>query len=674
MCLLAIHIVFALHLAHWYVTGSTLTPVEPSEAMQTLGSQSLVNAGFIFFAVTILATLVFGRFFCGWGCHIVALQDMCTWFLKRIGIQPKPFRSRLLVFVPLLAAIFMFVLPTIVRMSIGGTKDPYTMHVTTEDFWERFPDWPVATLTFVVCGFLIVYVLGNKGFCTYGCPYGGIFGFVDAAAPGKIRVTDACEGCAHCTARCTSNVQVHDEVRRFGMVVDPGCMKCLDCVSVCPKDALYFGFGKPTILSKSESPEKKTEKKNVRFDYSWKEEGIMAAIFTVAIVIFWRLYDSVPTLLALGLAAISTYLLFTALRMGGQTTLRFGQHYIRRGGKTTRFGVFVIVAAVGCALVLAQSATAKTLAFVGTQRVNQPHRNAASNLQTHRRNEIESGIRLLELSNQIGLVPMARHEWTMAQAYKALGQPDATDACYRRAVEISPKLLAARFEIARYAIQSDNLIDGEEQLRKIVDRDPEYPSAAKMLGALLVRQNRSAESVTIMQELFDRRPGSCEIGIALATAYHLTGDAQRGTNLAQFLVDRHPDNAEAHVFLATAKVNSGNEAEAQRLLKRAIELDGTMGRAHFLLASLELRDGITKQGIDHLDAALNLEPFNATYTKFWARLVQQTEDINKAIVKWENKPGNDRVTRFRLMHLYEVAGRLDQANSIAKELNLPNAG
>ncbi len=31
------------------------------------------------------------------------------------------------------------------------------------------------------------------------------------------------------------------------MVVDPGCMKCMDCISVCPNDALYFGFGKPTI-------------------------------------------------------------------------------------------------------------------------------------------------------------------------------------------------------------------------------------------------------------------------------------------------------------------------------------------------------------------------------------------------------------------------------------------
>ncbi|MCP3902044.1 MAG: hypothetical protein GY715_00285, partial [Planctomycetes bacterium] len=120
-------------------------------------------------------------------------------------------------------------------------------HFMTDDFWERFPAWPIALLTFAVCGFLIVYLLGNKGFCTYGCPYGGIFGVADQVAPGRILVTDACEGCGHCTATCTSNVRVHEEVRTWGMVVDPGCMKCMDCVDVCPKDALHFGFGTPAI-------------------------------------------------------------------------------------------------------------------------------------------------------------------------------------------------------------------------------------------------------------------------------------------------------------------------------------------------------------------------------------------------------------------------------------------
>ena len=38
---------------------------------------------------------------------------------------------------------------------------------------------------------------------------------------------------------------------RFGQVVDPGCMKCMDCVSVCPNEALSFKIAKPTVMRKA---------------------------------------------------------------------------------------------------------------------------------------------------------------------------------------------------------------------------------------------------------------------------------------------------------------------------------------------------------------------------------------------------------------------------------------
>jgi len=66
MVLLAIHVLMAIHIAHWLWKGSTLTPLEPSEAMQ-FSKQGLVNAGLIFFALAILSVLVVGRYFCGWG-------------------------------------------------------------------------------------------------------------------------------------------------------------------------------------------------------------------------------------------------------------------------------------------------------------------------------------------------------------------------------------------------------------------------------------------------------------------------------------------------------------------------------------------------------------------------------------------------------------------------------
>ena len=64
LSLSAVYVVAALHAIHWKLAGRTLTPVEPSEAMQTLG-EGLVNAGFVLFAILIVGTLIFGRFFCG---------------------------------------------------------------------------------------------------------------------------------------------------------------------------------------------------------------------------------------------------------------------------------------------------------------------------------------------------------------------------------------------------------------------------------------------------------------------------------------------------------------------------------------------------------------------------------------------------------------------------------
>jgi polyferredoxin len=113
------------HVIQWWIVGRTVSPIEPSEAMHTL-QRGAINAGFIFFVLAILGTMIFGRFVCGWGCHILALQDACAWLLKRIGVTPKPFRSRLLVYVPLVAALYMFVYDGVSAFSQprAGSSDP----------------------------------------------------------------------------------------------------------------------------------------------------------------------------------------------------------------------------------------------------------------------------------------------------------------------------------------------------------------------------------------------------------------------------------------------------------------------------------------------------------------------------------------------------------------------
>jgi len=215
----------------------------------------------------------------------------------------------------------------------------FTNHLVTTNFWQTFPSVAVAIPFLFICGFVTVYFLGQKGFCTYACPYGGFFGLADKFSPGKIRVTPACNQCGHCTATCTSNVMVHAEVKQYGMVVDPGCMKCMDCVSVCPNDALYFGFGKPTILVPKSNAIRKS------YSLTWPEEIVGALVFPGSFLAVRGVYALVPFLMALGCATVTTFLTLKFWRLLRAKELSFYRFNLKSSGKIRKAGwAFAVVA------------------------------------------------------------------------------------------------------------------------------------------------------------------------------------------------------------------------------------------------------------------------------------------------------------------------------------------
>lgn len=344
--LLLVHLLILGHVAHYWYAGRTLSPVEPSESMYLL-EMGHVNAGAIFFGLAILSTAIFGRFFCGWGCHLVALQDLSGYLLKRIGFRPKPLRSRLLTVVPFVLAFYMFCWPTVARLWMGVPHPGFTNHLMTQNFWQTFPGPVMTILTFLVCGGLIVYLLGNKGFCTYACPYGAFFSVADRMAVGRIYVTDACLQCGQCTARCTSNVQVHTEVRDYGMVVDPGCMKCMDCVSVCPHEALYYGLKRkpdsiPSSLALPLADQPHRQRKN--YDYSLAEELLGLGIAAGTVFGLRGLYDLTPLLLSVAVGMITAYWCLQAIRVWRRADHRMQNIQLKRQRRLTRSGWLALLA------------------------------------------------------------------------------------------------------------------------------------------------------------------------------------------------------------------------------------------------------------------------------------------------------------------------------------------
>ncbi len=534
LVLVGVHALIAVHIVHWAETGATMTPLEPSEAME-FSKHGIVNAGLVFFALMIASTLVLGRWFCGWACHVVALQDGARWLLLKLGIRPRAVNLGLLGAVPWLAFAYMFLAPLLMRAMHGQDLGVHAVRWTTESFWATFPSWPVAVATFAVCGFAIVYFLGSKGFCTYGCPYGGIFGVADQLAPVRIRVTDACEGCGHCTAVCTSNVKVHQEVRDFGAVVDPGCMKCLDCVSVCPKDALYVGFGAPAVATKPRRRELvSTSSVNkgrlaVLFgfiaaslcvfmsfdgtidwtlagvlsigafavalvfrgkakraeDYSLAEEVLLGALFLVAMLVFRGYKNSVPFLFALGLSAILAYLAVQWMRLFYERDVALQRHRFRIGGKMTRSGV----------------AFAALMLPVGWLWVD------------------------------AGIEQSAAHELSARARERMQGARQA-------------------FVKGLEAGNANRFAEAIDRFREALDLDPSLVEARVNLGGMLCASGRYAEGIVELEAALSARPDDPDTHVLLARAYLATNDPPRARAALESALELAPDHADARALLA----------------------------------------------------------------------------------------------------------------------------
>ena len=90
-----VHVLIAVHIIHWRLAGTTLSSIQLSDAGRFV-AEGVVTAALFLFAFLLLVTAIFGRFFCAWGCHMLALQEVCRALLRRVGIQPVPIRSRLL--------------------------------------------------------------------------------------------------------------------------------------------------------------------------------------------------------------------------------------------------------------------------------------------------------------------------------------------------------------------------------------------------------------------------------------------------------------------------------------------------------------------------------------------------------------------------------------------------
>lgn len=493
--LILVYVLMAVHIVHWKFSGKTVAPFELNEVMYTL-ERGIVTAGFLFMLGVTIATAVFGRAFCSWGCHILALQDLSAWILRKLRIQPRAVRSRVLLWVPVVSVLYMFAWPQAQRLYYGAPLPRLHLRTdaegwasfATENFWRNLPGPIIIALTFGVCGFLIVYVLGTRGFCTYGCPYGAVFRLADRVAPAKIRLRgNDCLQCGTCTAACTSHVRVHEELNRYGMVVNPACLKDLDCVTACPQGNVSYGFGLPSVFKsiRNDTAVRKT------FDFTGWEEAVLFLVFPIVLMVFRGLYDQIPFLLSLALGTIVAYLAVVFLRLGYRPALQLNRWQLKLDGRLTRRGrIFAGGMAIFWLFTL-HSGFVHYHAFQG-------HRLAAKAWASSPVDEpvARQAVEHLNAAQRWGLIPTTRIPTALADLH---------------------------YQLAGACFKSARLQEAEEHLRATLTAGPTHFMAHYDLGMLLLEKGRQAQAVEHLRRATLLKPDLAEGHYNLALAYWLSG-------------------------------------------------------------------------------------------------------------------------------------------------------
>lgn len=633
--LVGVYVLATIHIVHWQIAGRTLAPLELNEVLHTVHA-GILTAGFILMALTFVGTALFGRFFCSWGCHLLALQDLSAWLLRKLHIRARPIRSRTLVLIAPAALLYLFAWPEIDRWIAGRPHPPLVIHgegqgwasFVTHDFWRNLPGAGVAVATLLVCGFAIVYLLGSRSFCHYACPYGVVFRAADRVAPGRIVLRGECpQGCAVCTSVCQSQVRVHEEVRKAGMIVNSRCLKDLDCVAACPTGALGYGLARPPAFRSLPAFTKR------RYDLSFGEEALVAAVCVGGVLALRGLYDTVPFLLALGLgAALAALALGTlrALRRGGN--LKLGPIVARREGRLTRAGsAYVAVTLVSGALV-AHSSVVRAHEWLGVRALDRATE-ATRDGGKPALDDVAAARSHLEWCERWGMFEPVALSRRLATTDALSGDPARAAARFREVIARTPDDLDARVRLGRALVEAGHPDEALVELGRVIalgdDARPDVLADAHEARAkALLRGGDSRGALGELNAALALAGDRASVHVGLGAVYARTGELERAaTHLRRAValapssstawndlgvvlgrlgrpddalgahrtaVRVGPRDAAAHSNLGVSLANAGRLDDARAELRRALVLDPSDESAREALAAIGSSDAASR--------------------------------------------------------------------------------
>ena len=247
---------------------------DPLLALTTTIASRVFFASFVLAAITVVLTLVAGRFVCGWVCPLGSLHQFFSFLFKKARLlKPRPegaSRGRLAwkyygLIVVLVSSVFAVdlagiadplsflyrsfataVVPWFARagealtglaygLGLGSPGDALAQFFGTLSLNATFYQGFFLSLLFI--GAVLLNLSKERFWCRYLCPAGALLGVLSRWNVGKVRIDmDKCIKCNLCTLHCQTQANPYpNEGWRSAE-----CVYCYTCAAICPTAAVSF--------------------------------------------------------------------------------------------------------------------------------------------------------------------------------------------------------------------------------------------------------------------------------------------------------------------------------------------------------------------------------------------------------------------------------------------------
>jgi ferredoxin len=199
-----------------------------------LRGHDMIWTSYLWFLGLIPLTYFFGRVWCGWVCHLGALQEI-LYLPHKLKLLTSQKAQKILKY----SRIFFFVL-LVAQIFITNSN----IYVNIDPFKGIFNLYASSTTMLVLIGILLLSsVFVHRPFCRAACPIGLILGLV-ARIPGAsiLKISHQCTGCGRCTKAC-DNGAIYN-IKIYSILNNEDCIRCGKCIDDCKKAGINVKLSK----------------------------------------------------------------------------------------------------------------------------------------------------------------------------------------------------------------------------------------------------------------------------------------------------------------------------------------------------------------------------------------------------------------------------------------------